>query len=80
VILNSLSSLPVYLKDLLLSVVSSMAVIGSTMNLMPHLVHKAYSLSIVHLLSCKLGAVCYLTGRRIRLFGNGSDEIPLSIM
>lgn len=33
-------------------------VIGSAMNLMPHLVQKAHSLSIVHLLCYKLGALC----------------------
>lgn len=35
---------------------------GSALNLTPHLVQKAHSLSIVHLLSYKLGALCCFCG------------------
>lgn len=51
------------------------------MNLTPHFVQKAHSLSVVHLLSYKLGALCCFVGRVIRLpVGNGSHERPMSIM
>lgn len=59
--------------------VFSLQVIG--ISLTPHLVPKAPSLSIVHLLPYMLSALCCSVGRIIRLpVGNGSHKRQMSIL
>lgn len=58
---------------------SSLQVIGMTLT--PHLAHKASSLSIVHLLPYRQGALYCFVGRIIRLpVGNGSHKRQTSIL